>query len=787
MLRRPLCLVCLLFMVLLLAAGWVGIPPEWGNPLPEEIKTALQNAGEVRVCGEVESSQDTDDQRTLILKDTFLLVQSTKIPIKRIEVSLTENIPVPCGAVLLLSGNIREIEGPRNPGEFDRKTYYSARQIWYTLQDAQILEASGDYDAVRQGLADFREELFSGLCLAAGEDAPVFAAIVLGDRSGVDEETSLLYRMSGIMHLFALSGLHISILGMGFYNVLMAAGAGLYASSFASLCVAIPYAVMTGSSVSAMRAVTMFLLAMLGKILGRVYDSLTALAVAAILMLMESPACLYDSGFLLSFAAVLGVSLAGPAMISVFRGAARNKEPAKKRSPFKRVEPGKLLLSSLGVQAATLPLTLWFYGEVSLMGIFLNLLILPTAGIVLVSAALTAVLGCVGVNLPGSAAVIVITAAKGTALPGRLFLHLYEVLSQAAAELPFCTWIAGRPAMWQCILYYFLLALFVALAGILRKREEEREALRWKHRSAREKGEVMGWKRASLIKRAGLVFLLTAAVLILSVRQHPYCTVTCLDVGQGEGIVIRAPEGGCCLVDGGSSSKRNTGKYQLLPYLKNQGIFYVNAVFVSHTDLDHISGLQYLFELIAAHRTMIRVGELILPEWTDPPEAWTELKRMAETAGVRVRTAKQGDIFASGSLHFRILAPESGSQGENPNEDGLVVEMEYGDFQALFPGDIGSETEKKLVQEGVIEDVEMLVVPHHGSRYSSSDSFLKVAGAELAVISCSEKNVYGHPSLEAVERLEEAGCQVEYTMKSGAVTIKTDGSRIWIRRFLDES
>ena len=554
MLRRPLCLVCLLFMVLLLAAGWVGIPPEWGNPLPEEIKTALQNAGEVRVCGEVESSQDTDDQRTLILKDTFLLVQSTKIPIKRIEVSLTENIPVPCGAVLLLSGNIREIEGPRNPGEFDRKTYYSARQIWYTLQDAQILEASGDYDAVRQGLADFREELFSGLCLAAGEDAPVFAAIVLGDRSGVDEETSLLYRMSGIMHLFALSGLHISILGMGFYNVLMAAGAGLYASSFASLCVVIPYAVMTGSSVSAMRAVTMFLLAMLGKILGRVYDSLTALAVAAILMLMESPACLYDSGFLLSFAAVLGVSLAGPAMISVFRGAARNKEPAKKRSPFKRVEPGKLLLSSLGVQAATLPLTLWFYGEVSLMGIFLNLLILPTAGIVLVSAALTAVLGCVGVNLPGSAAVIVITAAKGTALPGRLFLHLYEVLSQAAAELPFCTWIAGRPAMWQCILYYFLLALFVALAGILRKREEEREELRWKHRSAREKGEVMCWKRASLIKRAGLVFLLTAAVLILSVRQNPYCTVTCLDVGQGEGIVIRAPEGGCCLVDGGSSS-----------------------------------------------------------------------------------------------------------------------------------------------------------------------------------------------------------------------------------------
>ena len=787
MLRRPLCLVCLLFMVLLLAAGWLGIPPEWGNPLPEEIKTALQNAGEVRVCGEVESSQDTDDQRTLILKDTFLLVQSTKIPIKRIEVSLTENIPVPCGAVLLLSGNIREIEGPRNPGEFDRKTYYSARQIWYTLQDAQILEASGDYDAVRQGLADFREELFSGLCLAAGEDAPVFAAIVLGDRSGVDEETSLLYRMSGIMHLFALSGLHISILGMGFYNVLMAAGAGLYASSFASLCVAIPYAVMTGSSVSAMRAVTMFLLAMLGKILGRVYDSLTALAVAAILMLMESPACLYDSGFLLSFAAVLGVSLAGPAMISVFRGAARNKEPAKKRSPFKRVEPGKLLLSSLGVQAATLPLTLWFYGEVSLMGIFLNLLILPTAGIVLVSAALTAVLGCVGVNLPGSAAVIVITAAKGTALPGRLFLHLYEVLSQAAAELPFCTWIAGRPAMWQCILYYFLLALFVALAGILRKREEEREELRWKHRSAREKGEAMCWRRVPLIKRAGLVFLLTAAVLILSVRQHPYCTVTCLDVGQGEGIVIRAPEGGCCLVDGGSSSKRNTGKYQLLPYLKNQGIFYVNAVFVSHTDLDHISGLQYLFELIAAHRTMIRVGELILPEWTDPPEAWTELKRMAETAGVRVRTAKQGDIFASGSLHFRILAPESGSQGENPNEDGLVVEMEYGDFQALFPGDIGSETEKKLVQEGVIEDVEMLVVPHHGSRYSSSDSFLKVAGAELAVISCSEKNVYGHPSPEAVERLEEAGCQVEYTMKSGAVTIKTDGSRIWIRRFLDES
>ena len=217
--KRPLCLVCLLFMALLYAAVWFGMPPAWGNPLPAPVRSELQDEV-VQICGEVESSQETDDTRILVLSNAILIFHSKKLPIQKAKVTLTENVPVPCGTVLLVSGKLREIPKPRNPGEFDSRTYYSARKIYYSLESAEIQDSSPDYDPIRQKLADLKKGLYEGLLISAGKDAPTFAAIVLGDRTGLDEETNLLYRMTGIMHLFALSGLHISILGMGLYNVL---------------------------------------------------------------------------------------------------------------------------------------------------------------------------------------------------------------------------------------------------------------------------------------------------------------------------------------------------------------------------------------------------------------------------------------------------------------------------------------------------------------------------------------------------------------------------------------
>ena len=252
-------------------------------------------------------------------------------------------------------------------------------------------------------------------------------------------------------------------------------------------------------------------------------------------------------------------------------------------------------------------------------------------------------------------------------------------------------------------------------------------------------------------------------------------------MGQGDGILIQTPENRHYLIDGGSSSQKELGRYCLLPALKNQGISYLDGIFISHTDLDHISGVQELLEYIEKGLTIIRVGHLILPGWNggkQQPEAWKELAGAAERAGVKVVTANAGDKFPSASISFSILWPEAGAEGKDVNEEAMVMELIYGDFEMLFTGDIGEETEKKLLSEGRLKDVDCLKVGHHGSRYSSSEAFLAVVKPEISIISCSSTNTYGHPSPETIQRLEECGSQVEYTMKNGAITLETDGKKL---------
>ena len=181
--------------------------------------------------------------------------------------------------------------------------------------------------------------------------------------------------------------------------------------------------------------------------------------------------------------------------------------------------------------------------------------------------------------------------------------------------------------------------------------------------------------------------------------------------------------------------------------------------------------------------TTIRAGYLILPAWAERPDAWRELAEAAKTAGVKVMTAGKGDELPCGKVSFSVLWPEKNATGKDVNEEAMVMELSFGDFQMLFTGDIGADTEKKLLAAGGLEDVDCLKVGHHGSRYSTTEAFLEKIKPEVAIISCSLTNTYGHPSPETVERLKEAGSQVEYTMKNGAITVETDGKKIKIGRF----
>ena len=514
---------------------------------------------------------------------------------------------------------------------------------------------------------------------------------------------------------------------------------------------------------SAMRAVCMFVLNVGARVLGRTYDLMTALALSAIFLLLDSPAYLYSSSFLLSFGAVVGLGAVSPHLIRI-TGA--------------KGKAGKALISSLSVQAATLPVMLVFFGEVSVIGILLNLFVLPTVGGVLISGLCCSVLGLFSVN-----------AGRAAAVPGRILLWLYEKVCMFAGKLPFCTWIGGLPEIWQSISYYLLLASGIILAYVMasgiQKKEENQLDVGKKVSENSDKIRGVFRKAAKRAYPAGIFLLAAAAgIFVLSRKPGKELRITCLDIGQGDGIVLEIPDGGVFLMDCGSSNKKNTAQYQLLPYLKSRGISHINGIMISHTDKDHISGIMELLEFMGQGLTSMEADTLILPDWEKPPEVYRTLIRLAENAGMNVFQVESGNSFHMGEAGFHVLAPAKDALGEDVNEEGMVVELNYRSFRGLFTGDAGEPTEKAILSR--LRDVDFLKVGHHGSRYSSCQEFLDQVKAEIAVISCSDSNTYGHPSPETTLRLKKSGTKTEFTMKNGAVSVCTDGKRMWVQRFLEE-
>ena len=745
MIRRPMCLLCFLMMLVLGIADLAGIPLIRGNPLPASVQSWIKAHPGSEIYGEVERYENTEFSQSVYLKKTYLIYHSKKFPINNVRVFLKKEEELKPGMQIFVKGILKEVEGPTNPGGFDSSQYYACRHIYYFMKKAVLLKKTSTYSSYHQAMLMVKEKCRQILENTAGKDAPVFEAIVLGEKTGLDSEIRMRYQLAGIVHILAISGLHISILGMGLYKLMKRVGFGIWPAGIFSLAVMLQYGMMTGGSVSTLRAVTMFLIAMGARITGRIYDMPSAVSVTAMMILAESPAYLLDSGFLLSFGCVLGICVASE-RICALAGAKRKGT--------------KVFCESVALWLVTLPVMLKFFGEASLAGLVLNLAVLPSVGVVL-AGGVAAMIICF-VSIP-TGRVMIFTA--------RVLLFLYERLCELAGRSRWCTWIGGEPEIWQITIYYAILVA-VLLIGQYIKESDQTKISRKQH----------------ILRISGIV-LLILSILTLGKQSFRYSfknqtlQITCLDVGQGDGILIRTPDNKHYLIDGGSSSQSELGRYCLLPALKSMGISCLDGIFISHTDKDHLSGVQELLEYMEKGLTTIRAAYLVLPGWTEPPEAWTDLASAAQKAGIKTVTGNAGNIIRSGAAAFEILWPESTARGKDVNEEAMVLELTYGDFRMLFTGDIGADTEKKLLSAGCLNDIDCLKVGHHGSGYSSSEEFLKKVKPELSIISCSSTNTYGHPSPETVKRLKDCGSQIEYTMKNGAIILETNGKNLRIRRF----
>lgn len=711
--NRPLCSVCLMVFLIFSIGMTAGGSRFFREPMPPEIKK--QAGKEVQITGQVYQIEVRESYQILYL----ILSKKTA----RILVYDDAKQSVQIGNKVNVKGELSLFEEARNPGNFDQKFYYEKQKIGAFLWAEALRVTDRESNPLKQGLYELRQKWKRILIDAAGEeDGGALAAILLGEKQGMDREIRELYQVNGIAHVLAISGLHLSFLGVGVYHLLRRITGSYTVGGLAGVLFLSAYILMIGMTVSAFRAMVMFLFRIGADLSGRHYDSPTALAAAAVTVCMWRPLSLYDSGFWLSFGALIAIIFILPI--------------------FKNL-PAQSLWASVSVNLFLLPILMYSFYEVPIYGVFLNLIVIPLLSVLMAA-------GLIGTMI----SLFWEHAGEAIFLCCRIIFRVYEHSCEAALRLPFARVVTGQQYIWKILFYYVFLFAAVLL---LRKKEEN-------------KGEKRSRK-----KRVVLSVLLVGTgmtILLFTAQVKDKITITMLDVGQGDGLVIRGPEGKTYFMDGGSSDVKKVGEYRIEPYLLSQGIGSLDYVFASHGDQDHISGIR---ELVQRQKTGVTIKRLVLPTQTVWDDALKELAEMAEKEGIPVFTMEKGQCLTEGKLSLTCIQPGKGEMEETGNSASLVLALRYGDFDMLFTGDVEGEGEKRLVDhlQGEYSECvwDVLKTAHHGSGNSTTEEFLKTAAPQYAFISAGKNNSYGHPHKETLERLKDAGAIVYSTQEEGAVTI----------------
>ena len=696
--------------------------------------------------------------RTVIYLKKAILIRSgsTKnYPIRNIKCtgkeekinSLREGMHVRLEGMLVLP------ELPRNPGQFNRRIYESGKKIDFYLENPTVLEVKEQRSGVREVVEIWKTEMMNR-CekIYQDEEAGILEAMLFGEKSELSGDIKELYQAAGISHVLVISGLHISLLALAVAGILRRLGFPMPVWVMLSVGVLAGYGILIGQPTTAVRALLMFFVLQGARLLGRSYDLLSALAFSGILMLLDNPDLILDGGCRLSFCAVIGVGWYVSEKNKIFRSIGE-KEKRKNRGKGGKGSSAGAILENIRagwyLWLFTLPVMLDTFYQVSVVGILWNLVAIPLLPVIIAS-------GGLGVVLAGWN--IFLGSLAGS--PAYGMLQLYQEIGNISEKLPVGMWTPGQPSKPVIAGYYLVIFLLVLVEKQLIKREK-----RWKIRKI-----FPGMELCSML-------------LLLLLMAHPWQQrekITFLDVGQGDASMLQSG-GQTLLLDGGSTSQKNVGTYVILPYIKQQGISCLEAVVLTHTDQDHINGVTEVLE--EGKKGWLTVKNLMYPYWMEGTEQGKQLKKLAEEAGASCRKIRAGDRLTIGKAEAVVLYPKEQEKIAEPNAGSLVLFWKWEGVRAMFTGDLPEEKERELLQN--LPACEILQVGHHGSATSTCREFLEQVQPSLAVISCAMKNRYGHPSPDTIERLKKTGCEIRYTMRSGAITIRKRGREILVTEYLE--
>ena len=712
----------------------------------------------VIVQGKIYKIENTAFGTNIYLKGVEVENGEKSVSVKRIFVN-TEKIPnVKIGNIIKVRGKLRQFEEAANKGNFDSRKYYLSLGFYGKIEAGTIEVINSDYSGIRQGLYELRMEIIERLEKLCSDNKGIFSiinnkngiigAIILGDKTDLDSDIKELYSVSGIAHILAISGLHISFIGMAIYRLLRRRFRFLF-SAAVSIPVVLSFGIMSGFGISTIRAIIMFILKIIGEVLGRKYDAITAISLAGLVLLVQNTFVVCNSGFQMSFGAIIAIVLILPIVEEILN------------TDNKII---KVLSANFTISLVMNPILAWNYYELPTFSFLLNIVVVPLMSVVIVSSIAGIFCSC-----------IMFGFGKVVIFPGCGILELYTFLCNIINKSSVASIVVGQPKVTIIIVYYAI--LLVVLFGLKNIRTKYTRAEKERNIIKKETGLVLEKKakKERRIKGQNVKLRLACIVGFLLLNcliyyiPNPGFYITFINVGQGDGILIHGDNGTKVMVDGGSTSEKQMAKNCIVPYLKAEGIGTIDYSIITHTDKDHISGILEILENNNSNR--IRIKNLVMPDINMKDDTYNELIEKAKLKKINVLYIKKGDTLSLGKTKIKCIYPETTTTASDKNDYCTVLSVKNKTSKILLTGDISKEIEEKI-KDDIEENYTVLKVAHHGSNYSSSEKFLKKVNPKYSIISVGKNNSYGHPGNETMERLRKQGGVIYRTDEKGGITIR---------------
>ncbi len=733
---------------LLVGAGLVKITMDGKELAPDNISNYIQAGREVGIIARITDAPRFSARSVrFVVEAESIAVNNTRhtasggmlVSMLRENVSDSMLATISYGNTIRMKGELTLPSRARNPGEFDLYKYLFVNGVY-----AQIVPEREHIPVIRvdTSVSVFRTMIYDARRSIAGKIDELFEeresnflkGLILGERSELPQDIKLDFINAGVMHILAVSGLHIVIVTMMLMVVLQIIRVPERARIILVICMLVYYAFLTGGSASVVRSVIMAIVFLVSKTIERKSDIYNVLAVSAIIILAYDARQLFQPGFQLSYAAVFSLVYFYPKVCSL-----RQIIPEKFRNRFVIA-----LLQAVAVTIAatigTIPFSAYYFGKISVIGIVVNIVAVPLSNAIL----------CLGML---------------ATLAGYCSTWVADIYASATSFLTHCllwsvSFFADAP-------YAFLRTRFdpvqflvmfgsISLSINVLKKEKQKLAL------------------------MAALFAVNVAVyyVIFFPPEEKHLRVTFIDVGQGDAALVSLPNGQHVLVDAGPvSASYDTGARILLPLLRWNGVDRLDAVIISHPHSDHLGGILSIVRNIPVD-VVIDAGSQI------SSTLYYDYIRLLDSLNIPHLIARAGEALPfSNAIRFYVLYPDSDDvlQNRNLNNQSVVLKMQYGEASLLFSGDAESEAEAEMAHKfGGFLRSNMLKVGHHGSKTSSTEEFLNNVQPEVGIISVGMRNKFRHPSAEVIKRFESLPCDVVRTDTEGAIIFESDGKR-WKR------